>query len=221
MDINALNDMSYGMYIISTKYNGKKVGCFVNTVVQITSQDPIIAISINRKNYTNEALQIDKEFAVSILSEQTDSKVIGKFGFFSSRDVDKFEDIDYKKINDIPVINENICGYLICKVIDIVSVETHNICIARILDSKKESDNTPMTYRYYHKVIKGKAPETAPTYRKVEETKEVNGMEKYKCSICGYIYDEEKEGVKFSDLPEDWTCPLCGVGKDMFKKVEV
>ncbi len=45
-------------------------------------------------------------------------------------------------------------------------------------------------------------------------------MEKYKCTICGYIYDEEKEGVKFSDLPEDWVCPLCGVGKEMFEKVE-
>ncbi len=45
-------------------------------------------------------------------------------------------------------------------------------------------------------------------------------MEKYKCTICGYIYDEEKEGVKFSDLPDNWVCPLCGVGKEMFKKVE-
>ncbi len=45
-------------------------------------------------------------------------------------------------------------------------------------------------------------------------------MEKYRCTVCGYIYDEEKEGVKFSDLPDDWTCPLCGVGKDMFEKVE-
>ena len=45
-------------------------------------------------------------------------------------------------------------------------------------------------------------------------------MEKYRCTVCGYIYDEEKEGVKFADLPEDWTFPLCGVGKDMFEKVE-
>ncbi|MBR3162928.1 MAG: rubredoxin [Clostridia bacterium] len=43
---------------------------------------------------------------------------------------------------------------------------------------------------------------------------------KYVCTICGYIYDEETEGTKFSDLPEDWKCPLCGVGKDMFKPVE-
>lgn len=43
---------------------------------------------------------------------------------------------------------------------------------------------------------------------------------KYVCLACGYIYDEKVEGVKFEDLPEDWTCPLCGVGKDMFEKVE-
>ena len=43
---------------------------------------------------------------------------------------------------------------------------------------------------------------------------------KYECTVCGYIYDEEAEGVKFEDLPEDWVCPLCGVGKDMFNPVE-
>jgi len=221
MDIKALNDISYGMYIISTKYKDRNVGCFVNTVTQITAENPIISISINKKNYTNEALKTGTEFAVSILSEQTDSKVIGKFGFFSSRDTNKFEDIKYKEINNLPIINENICGYLTCKVINIIDAETHDIFLARVLDSKKENDYKPMTYEYYHKVIKGKAPKTAPTYRNIEENeREVSKMEKYKCTICGYIYDEEAEGVKFSDLPDDWTCPLCGVGKDMFEKVE-
>ena len=45
-------------------------------------------------------------------------------------------------------------------------------------------------------------------------------MGKYKCLACGYIYDEEKEGVKFEDLPEDWVCPLCGVPKSSFEKIE-
>ena len=40
-----------------------------------------------------------------------------------------------------------------------------------------------------------------------------------KCTICGYIYDDSKEEVKFEDLPDDWKCPICGVGKDMFEKV--
>jgi rubredoxin len=43
---------------------------------------------------------------------------------------------------------------------------------------------------------------------------------KYVCEICGYEYDEDAEGTKFEDLPEDWTCPLCGVGKENFKKEE-
>ena len=45
-------------------------------------------------------------------------------------------------------------------------------------------------------------------------------MAKYKCIICGHIYDEEKEGVKFEDLPEDWKCPMCFMPKNMFKLVE-
>ena len=53
-------------------------------------------------------------------------------------------------------------------------------------------------------------------------------MKKYKCSVCGYVYDPEKgdpdNGIEpktaFEDLPEDWTCPDCGVEKDMFEPLE-
>ncbi len=45
-------------------------------------------------------------------------------------------------------------------------------------------------------------------------------MAKYRCTVCGHIYDEAVESVKFEDLPDDWVCPLCGVGKDLFEKVE-
>ena len=49
-------------------------------------------------------------------------------------------------------------------------------------------------------------------------------MEKWVCDVCGYIYDPEigdpdngiAAGTAFADLPEDWVCPLCGVGKDQF-----
>lgn len=53
-------------------------------------------------------------------------------------------------------------------------------------------------------------------------------MDKYICTVCGYIYDPEKgdpeaeiePGTSFEDLPEDWVCPLCGAGKDEFEKEE-
>lgn len=42
---------------------------------------------------------------------------------------------------------------------------------------------------------------------------------KYKCSICGYVYDDAKEGVAFADLPDTWQCPLCGAPKSAFEPV--
>lgn len=45
-------------------------------------------------------------------------------------------------------------------------------------------------------------------------------MKKYRCVICGYIYDEAKEEVKFEDLPDDWVCPLCGSPKSAFEEVK-
>ncbi|MBQ7245851.1 MAG: rubredoxin [Firmicutes bacterium] len=53
-------------------------------------------------------------------------------------------------------------------------------------------------------------------------------MKKYECDACGYVYDPEvgdpdngiAPGTAFADLPEDWTCPLCGLGKEVFKEVE-
>lgn len=43
---------------------------------------------------------------------------------------------------------------------------------------------------------------------------------RYVCKVCGYVYDEEAEEIKFEDLPEDWLCPLCAVGKDEFEPEE-
>ncbi len=53
-------------------------------------------------------------------------------------------------------------------------------------------------------------------------------MKKYRCEVCGYVYDPEigdvdagiEPGVSFEDLPEDWECPLCGEGKDVFVEEE-
>lgn len=45
-------------------------------------------------------------------------------------------------------------------------------------------------------------------------------MAKYRCTICGYIYDDDKEKIKFEDLPDSWSCPLCGVPKSLFEKIE-
>ncbi len=62
----------------------------------------------------------------------------------------------------------------------------------------------------------------------VRTLKTIMNMDKYVCGVCGYIYDPAvgdpdngiEPGTAFEDLPEDWLCPLCGVGKDEFSKVD-
>ena len=233
IDNNVFRDVSYGLYIISTKYNGKNVGCVINTLSQVTSENPVVSFSINKNNYTNEAIKNTKKFAVSIISEKTKKEVITKFGYNSSRYTDKFENCTYQEINEIPVVTDGMCSYLICELIQTVDCGTHDIFIAKVLDAQKISNEKEMTYRYYHEVIKAVAPKNAPTYienEKIDNKDEIakskeneqessEAFEKYKCIICGYIYDEAVEKVKFKDLPADWKCPICGTGKENFVKV--
>lgn len=62
----------------------------------------------------------------------------------------------------------------------------------------------------------------------VRTIKTIMNMDKYVCDVCGYIYDPAvgdpdngiEPGTAFEDLSEDWLCPLCGVGKDEFSKVD-
>lgn len=62
----------------------------------------------------------------------------------------------------------------------------------------------------------------------VRTLKIIKNMDKYVCDVCGYVYDPAvgdpdngiEPGTAFEDLPEDWLCPLCGVGKDEFSKVD-
>ena len=217
MDTKVFRDISYGMYVVTTK-SDIPVGCFINTLIQITSENPTIAISINKENYTNKILKEQKKFAVSILKENATDKIISTFGYFSSIEKNKFENVEHQEIDNIPVVVEDMCSYLICEVINIVETSTHDIFIGKVLDTKKLSDETPMTYKYYHEVLKGKSPKNAPTYNE-EKEEPVGESSKYQCTICGYIYDDAKEKIKFDDLPADWKCPRCGVGKELFKKI--
>ena len=218
MDKPLFYDVSYGMYVVTTKDNNKNVGCIANTFCQITSEDQIVSISLNKNNHTNNVIKNTKRFAVSIISEDTNPDVIKKFGFYSSKDTDKFCDFECVDVLGVPTIKENTCGCFICEVVNIVDCGTHDVFLAKVVDSKRWNNNQPMTYSYYHNVVKGKAPKNAPTY--IEEKIEKTESKKYKCLLCGYIYDDAKEKVKFEDLPDDWICPLCGTSKSNFIEIK-
>ena len=213
MNKNAFRSLSYGVYIISTLDGERPTGCVANSVMQITSSPATIAVSMNHDNYTNSCIKKSGKFAISILTEQSDPELIGRFGFQSGNDTDKFDGMEALRKEDISVILDA-CGYIVCKVIDQMETATHTVFLGEVLDADVLKTEEPMTYAYYHKVVKGKSPKNAPTYIP-EENEEKAEDAKWVCGICGYVYEGE---IPFEELPEDFKCPICKQPKSVFEK---
>ncbi len=229
MDFTALFKVSYGMYVIGARSKSELNGQIANTVFQITSEPPQIAISINKQNLTHSYIMDRKAFSVSILSEEAPMTLIGNFGFKSGRDINKFENYNYKfGTTGVPILLDKIVGYLEAKLVNQIDMGTHTLFIGEIVEAANVGTGLPMTYAYYHQIKKGRSPKAAPTFVEKEKLKEVKKVKKYRCKVCGYIYDPEigdpdsgiEPGTKFEDIPDDWSCPVCGVSKDMFELVE-
>ncbi len=234
LDLESLFNLSYGMCIVSSKNNDKFNGCIVNTVFQIVPEPPMLAASVNKENLTHEYITESKVFTVSILSEEASLKFIGRFGFRTGRKIDKFEQVNYRiGQNGVPIVLDNVVGFIEAEVIEAIDVETHTLFIGRITACETiDAVKIPMTYNYYRDVTGGRTPRTAATYiKKKPKAKTKLGaeeMEKYECLVCGYIYDptsgdpdnDIEAGTAFEDLPDDWVCPECGAGKDEFAPVE-
>ncbi len=211
MDKKVLRNLSYGVYVVTSKDNDKNVGCIANSAMQVTSSNPTIAVSINHDNYTNKVIKKTKKFGLSILKENSNSKIIGEFGFKTSKDNDKFENISYEEIDGIPLITDS-CGKIVCKVIDVMETDTHTVFLGEVIKADGYTNDNPMTYKYYHEKLKGTSPKNAPTYEETNEGNKTN-HKKWKCKICGYVYEGDT-------LPEDFICPICGQPHTEFYLVE-
>ncbi len=220
MNIEALYNISYGLYIVSSGNKETGNGYIANTVFQITSEPQKFAVSCNKNNFTSEFIKKYKAFSVSILSQNAKSETIGNFGFKSGKKINKLNgfDIKYGKTNVPAVLNDSI-AYMEFKLTDEIDMGTHILFVGELIDAQMLTNSEePLTYDYYRKAKKGVTPKNAPSYIKKE--KKGKSEEKiYKCNVCGHIYDNNTEKIKFEDLPEDWTCPTCGVSKSEFSEI--
>ncbi len=230
MDINAFNKLSYGVYIVSAG-DKEHLAAFVATAVfQVTDSPNQIVVACNKKNYTTEFIRNFKSFAISVIKRNYSPEVMGNFGFHSGVSYNKFENYTpiFGENTGCPIILDDAIAWFECKLTSEVDVGSHIMFIGETINSKVLSNNDiPLTYSYYHEVKKGKLPANAPHAKIVENSnnnKNSNSM-KYVCKVCGYVYDPEigdpdsgiEPGTSFEDIPDDWTCPLCGVSKSDFE----
>lgn len=195
-NIDITMKISQGMYVLTTK-NG---GCIVDAVSQISvGENPLIAVSVMKKNYTNELLKSNDKFALSVLGKNLNPEIIKTFGFNSSRDINKFESTQTTEVEDVKVISDSL-GYMVCEIVDSIDNDTHTLFIGKIIEADIFNDKEEMTYQYYQ--------EHKEELLKVTTNE---GKTAWVCTVCGYVYYGE-------ELPEDFKCPSCGVGKELFKK---
>lgn len=188
--------ISQGVYVLTT--NGG--GCIVDAVSQISAGDnPLIAVAVMKKNYTNELLHKNNNFALSILDVDVSGNIIETFGLNSMRDIDKFAKSDLEEACGLKVVPSAI-GYIICEVVDRIENDTHTLIIGKMIEGDVFKDTNPMTYGYYQ--------ENKETILKI---KTVDNKTAWICLKCGYIYYGDT-------LPADYVCPICGADSSYFEK---
>lgn len=238
MDISAFFKVTYGLYLVCSKDGNNFDGHISNTVFQVTADPPQFVVATHKNNLTTSYIRKSGLFSVSVLQQDTDLDFIGPWGFKSGRDTDKFRNVLFRTgITGVPVVLEKSIACFECTVVQEIDTGTHILFIGKVLHSEVlDNKSLPLTYRHYREVIKGLSPENSPTFTgdliKVEVEVTITPASdkpcQYQCKVCGFIYDPEEgdpdsgiiPGTAFEDIPDDWTCPICGVSKKDFIKID-
>ena len=195
---NTLFKLSYGLFVLTAKENGKDNGCIINTVQQVTDTPCRISIAINKENFTHDMVLRTGEFNVSVLSQEAVFWIFQHYGFQSGRDVDKFASIpETRTTNGLRYVEGCSNAVISGKVISTVDCGSHTLFIAEVTETKNLSDAPSMTYQYYFDHVKPKPEKTDD--------------KKWVCKICNYVYEGD-------DLPADFICPWCKHGVADFEK---
>ncbi len=199
-DMNALNNIGYGLYVVTSNDGKKDNGLIVNTVSQVSGAPKRIAVTISKENYSHHVIKQTGIMNINCLTQGAPFAVFETFGFKSGRNVNKFEGCEpLRSDNGLIFLPRHINSFMSLKVEQYVDLDSHGMFICSITEARVLSDKETMTYAYYHAFVKPK-PAT-------------EGKKGYVCRICGYVHEDE-------ELPEDFICPLCKHGAADFEPIK-
>ena len=199
LDMSALFNIGYGLYVVTSNDGKKDNGLIVNTVSQVTNSPNRIAVTINKANYSHHVIKQTGKMNINCLSVDAPFSVFEKFGFQSGRNTDKFADYPLlRSANGIAFLTKYINSFMSLKVEQYIDLDTHGMFICSVTEARVMSNAETMTYTYYQKNVKPK-PKT-------------EGKKGFVCKVCGYVYEGD-------ELPADYICPLCKHGAADFEPI--
>ena len=165
IDRSAFHSLSYGLYIIGTESESGRAGCVVNTFQQVTSSPFQVSVALNNDNVTTGRVLEAGRFTASCLSEEASMELIGRFGFHTSADTDKFDGVPHETdAAGVPYVTESSCSWFSAHVVNSMNVGTHTIIVGEVDEAGTLDSDAPMTYAYYHMVKGGKTPPKASSF---------------------------------------------------------
>ena len=193
MNKKAMYQLTYGLFVLTSRIGVKDHGCIINTAGQVTSSPNRISIAVNKDNLTHDVIMASRKFNLSILSETADFEIFRHFGFQSGRTTNKFADYPScrRSENGLFYLTKGTNAYISANVEQTIDLGSHTLFIAAVEDMDVLSAEPSATYAYYQSNIKPKP-----------EKKASSGKTIWRCTVCGYIYESE-------ELPADFVCPLC------------
>ncbi|MBQ2888359.1 MAG: flavin reductase [Firmicutes bacterium] len=216
MDRKVLHKLSYGLYVVTTTFEGRMNGQIADAVMQVNAAPKqTVALSLNNDNFTTELVKKSGKIALSILSQNYDPQIITNFGMQSGRNVDKFAVFPPQiSASGLPYYTgSGFCGWLEGTVIEQQTVGSHTIFVIEVTEGALCDDLQPLIYADY--LNRKRQPQT--TAEPVPQT-EVKAAEPaagdeptWRCTICGHTVQ--------GDLDENYRCPLCGVGRELFERI--
>ena len=198
-NLDALFNIGYGLYVVTSSDGSKDNGLIVNTVSQVTNTPNRIAVTINKQNYSHHVIKQTGVMNVCCLDTSAPFSVFQTFGFQSGRTADKFAGVEeLRSDNGLRFLPRYINSFMSLKVESYVDLDTHGMFICSVTEARVISDRETMTYTYYQNNVKPK-PET-------------EGKHGFVCKVCGWIYEGDT-------LPDDIVCPLCKHGAADFEPI--
>ena len=198
-DLTALQNIGYGLYVVTSNDGTKDNGLIVNTVSQVTDSPNRIAVTINKQNYSHHVIRQTGIMNVNCLDVSAPFAAFQNFGFQSGRNIDKFAGIEeLRSDNGLRFLPRHINAFMSLKVENYVDLGTHGMFICSVTEARVMSAKDSMTYAFYHANVKPH-PQT-------------DGKQGYVCKVCGWVYEGE-------NLPDDIICPLCKHGAADFEPI--
>ena len=201
IDMNALYQIGYGLFVVTTKNGRRDNGFISNAFMQVALTPPWLCLSVSKQNFSCETIQKTGEFCASILTEDAPFDLFRRFGFQSGRTLNKFANFTgvQRAENGLYYLTDNCNGYICGKVREERDLGSHMLFLADTTEAVTLSKEPSLTYAYYFKHTKPAPPKT--------KTKG------YRCKICGFVYEGEP-------LPDDYICPICKHPASDFEKIE-